>query len=305
MKDIFILEHFDFSDKQFEELKSLGNIHYYEKATDSEIKNAIESNGIILLDWIDPNDILKNMKPGQFICLPYTGYGWIKELPDAVKRGVIVSNTPNYSTNAVAEHHFALLLSTMKKVAYFNKFVKNNQTVPFNRNMELANKTVGIIGLGRIGSQLAIMLEPFNVNILTYNRTPKNLTGGVKDVSLEELLKESDIVCVTCVLNNQTNNMLGEKELKLMKENAILTATTGGIINLEALAKLVSNKFYGIGLDDCDQQVLPKELLENDKVVCTYHRAYDTHEAEENRINICIQNIKSYINGNPINLIKF
>ncbi len=291
MKEIYILERFDFTKEQMIQLKNLGNIHYFNKANQQEIDNAIKYADVILLDWIDPNYILKHMKSGQFICLPYTGYGWIKELPNAIKRGVLVSNTPNYSTNAVAEHHFSLIMSTIKKIAYFNEFVKKNQKVPFNRNMELRGKTVGIIGLGHIGKQLANYLKPFNVKLLTYNSKPK-LIDGITDVSLEVLLKQSDIVCVTCSLNEKTKNMISKAQLELMKTNAILTTTTGGVIDQDALANIIEKKLYGVGIDDCDQQIIPQSLLSNDKVICTYHRAYDTHEAEENRINILYKILK-------------
>lgn len=87
-----------------------------------------------------------------------------------------------------------------------------------------------------------------------------------------------------------------------MKENAILTSTTGGIINLDDLVNYI-DKFYGIGLDDVDQQIVPQKLLESEKVVCTYHRAFDTNESENNRINLCIANIEAFLNGKPINQI--
>lgn len=94
------------------------------------------------------------------------------------------------------------------------------------------------------------------------------------------------------------------KELRLMKSTAILTSTTGGIINLDDLNEfLKENSLFGVGLDDVDQQNVPKELLTHDNVICTYHRAYDTNESENNRINMCIDSIEAFINGNPINQI--
>ena len=116
MKKIYVLEHFDFNDEQFKRLNNLGEVKYYEKANEKEIEEAIKNADAILLDWIDPDPILKKMKKGQFICLPYTGYDWVKNIELAKNNGVVVSNTPNYSTNAVAEHHLGLILDCAKHI---------------------------------------------------------------------------------------------------------------------------------------------------------------------------------------------
>lgn len=303
MKKIYILEHFDFNEMQLNRLKSLGEVHYFEKANESEQNEAIKFADAILLDWIDPDKILPKMNKGQFICLPYTGYNWIKTLDMAKTKGVLVSNTPNYSTNAVAEHHLSLIMDCAKHITSFNNIYKTGIEVGFNRGMELKGKKIGIIGLGHIGKRLAELLSVFDCELVTYNRSNKN-QANIQDVSLETLISTSDIICVTCTLNSNTRNMLGLNEFKQMKNNAILTSTTGGVINLEDLNQyLKTNKLFGVGLDDVDKQKVPTELLSNDNVICTYHRAYDTNESENNRINLCIDAIEGFINGKPINLI--
>lgn len=305
MKKIYVLEKFDFTEKQKERLNTLGEVKYFEKANEIQQQEAVENADAILLDWIDPNPILAKMHKGQFICLPYTGFDWVKNIELAKKNGVVISNTPNYSTNAVAEHHLALILACAKHIAYFNQFYKNGQAVPFNRGIELAGGEikVGIIGLGHIGFRLSQLLSIFGVEIMTYNNSKKNMPN-IKDVSLETLLKECDIVCNTCRLTPQTRNMISIKELELLKPTAILTSTTGGIINLDDLAEfLKTHKLFGVGLDDVDQQVVPKELAENDLIVCTYHRAYDTNESEKNRIDLCIDSIEAFLKNKPINII--
>ena len=98
--------------------------------------------------------------------------------------------------------------------------------------------------------------------------------------------------------------MIGQKELKLMKSSAILTSTTGGIINLDDLNEfLKENKLFGVGLDDVDQQQVPAELIAFDNVICTYHRAFDTNESEKNRIDMCIDSIEAFFKNKPINTI--
>lgn len=303
MKKIYILEHFDFSEEQMQKLKSLGEVNYYEKATQLNINEAIANADAILIDWLDPNPILANMSKNQFICLPYTGYDWISNIGMAKANGVIISNTPNYSTNAVAEHHLGLILDCAKHITSFNNIYKSGNNVLFNRGKEIKNKKIGIIGLGSIGKRLAELLSIFNAELITYNRTKKNIKN-IQDVDLKTLLKESDIVCITCKLTAETRNLIGEEQLKLMKETAILTSTTGGVIDLDALNKfLKGNTLFGVGLDDVDQQRVPQDLMKNDNVICTYHRAYDTNESEVNRINMCIDSIEAFFNNKPINQI--
>ena len=303
MKKIYILEHFDFSAEQMKKMKALGEVKYFDKANQQQIDEAVEKADVILLDWIDPNPILAKMKKGQFICLPYTGYDWVSNIELAKSNGVVISNTPNYSTNAVAEHHLSLILTCAKHITIFNNVYKSGNQVGFNRGLELKGKRIGIIGLGNIGKRLAELLSIFGVEILTYNRTLKNLPN-IKDVELTTLLSTCDIVCNTCILTPQTRNMIGLKELKLMKSNAILTSTTGGIINLDDLNEfLKQNKLFGVGLDDVDQQQVPQDLLKHENVICTYHRAYDTKESENNRIDLCIKSIEAFLNNKPINLI--
>ena len=303
IKKIYILEHFDFTNEQMSELKSLGNVFYYEKANEMQIEDAIKKADVILLDWLDPNPILAQMRQGQFICLPYTGFDWVNNIKLAKANGVVISNTPSYSTNAVAEFHLSLILDCAKHISYFNNIYKSGNKVPFNRGCELKGKKVGIIGLGHIGQRLAYLLSGFDVEIMAYNRTPKNLTN-IKDVDLSTLLSNCDIICNTCRLTPETKNLISMNELKLMKSNAILTSTTGGIINLEDLSIFIKErKQFGVALDDVDQQQVPQELIEKDNVIITYHRAFDTNESENNRINLCIKSIKAFCEGKPINTI--
>ncbi len=304
MKKIYIMEHFDFSEEQLEELNSLGEVKMFENATKKDIAEAEKKADVVLVDWLDPTEMITKMKKGSFVCLPYSVYDWISTMKQAIDNGVTFSNTPNYFTNAVAEHHLTLMLACAKNVAQCDAGLKKGE-VPPNKNIELAGKTVGIIGLGHIGYRLSELLKPFNVKILTSNRNKKNLPG-IKDVQLGTLLRQSDFVCVTCALNDSTKNMLSAKELRMMKNTAILTATTGGVINLQDLEKILNkDKLFAAGLEEfMDMNEVPTKLINNPKVTCTFHRAYNTVEAENNRLNMCIENIKAFLNKKPINVIK-
>ena len=303
MKKIYVLEKFDFSSEQLQRLRSLGEVKLYDMASAEQQMEAACNADAIMVDWIPPDPMLERMHKGQIMCLAYTGYSWVKNIPLAKKNGVVICNSPNYATNAVAEHHLALILACAKHVVYFHNIHKRGGTVPFNRGRELAFSKVGIIGLGRIGYRLAELLAPYGVEIMTCNDVPQN-REGIKDVDLHTLLKECDVVCNTCRLTPQTKNMIGLNELKLMKPTAILTSTTGGVINLDELAEfLQDNELFGVGLDDVNQENYPQSLRENDLVVCTYHRAFDTDKSQSNRINLCIDNIEAFFKGKPINTV--
>lgn len=304
MKKIYFLEYFNFSEKQMERLNALGEVKMFDNATKKDIAEAEKKADVLVVDWIDPTDIITKMKKGSFVCLPFTGYGWITTLKQAMANGVTFSNTPNYSTNAVAEHHLALMLACAKNLAQCDAGLKQGD-VPETKNIELSGKAVGIIGLGHIGYRLAELLRAFNVNIISTSAGASNI-DWIKDVKLDTLLKKSDFVCVTCALNETSKNMLGEKQLKMMKKDAVLTATTGGIIDLVALEKVLNKgRLFGVGLEEfMDLNDVPKSLINHPKVTCTFHRAYNTFEAEENRLNMCIDNIEAFIKGKPINVIK-
>ena len=118
-----------FVKSSIDKLKSLGNVHFYEKANEKDVEEAQNNADVIMLDWIDPTNIITKMKKGSFVCFPFTGYGWISTINEAIKNGVTLSNTPNYSTNAVAEHHLTLMLSVAKNVVNCNEGLKNS-TIP-------------------------------------------------------------------------------------------------------------------------------------------------------------------------------
>jgi len=300
MKSIYVLDELVYGKGQKERLLALGDVKIFEKPTESEIDEAIGKADIMVLDYIldTRDDILTSMRKGQFVVLPFTGYNSVKTVKQAVDNGVLVSYVPHYSTQAVAEHHLALMLSACKNVVQLDNVVRAGGKPAPKDSIELKGKTVGIVGYGDIGKRLAELVKPFGVKIILCNSTSNNL---------DELLKESDFVCVTCSLNKQTANMISDKQFALMKQDAILTQTTGGIVDMSALYKtLQSGKLYAVGIDDIDKQVneLPKGLLQHDKVICTWHRAYRTIESEYNRTETCIENIKAFIDGKPINLVQ-
>jgi lactate dehydrogenase-like 2-hydroxyacid dehydrogenase len=262
-----------------------------------------------VVDWLDPNGFLENMKPNSLLALMSTGYSWV-DVKKARSLGISVANIPGYAAEAVAEHLFGLILCVLRKIINSDYAVRKGKWEEGKfRVWELNGKTLGIIGLGRIGRRMAEIGQGFGMKVITYNRTPKNLPG-VKEVGLQELLKESDVISINCDINPTSRKLIGQKEFDLMKPTAIIVSATWDVIELPALIDaLKKKKIWGVGLDVAVEAVtekfkLPEELLKLDNVVLTAHTAYNTQESQIRRVDICIDNIESFLKGKPKNIVN-
>ncbi len=165
------------------------------------------------------------MKSGSLLALMSTGYSWI-DIKKAKSLGISITNIPNYASEAVAEHLFGLILTILRGILISDRAIREKKLAEGKiRGLELSNKTLGIIGLGAIGRRMAEIGQGFDMNIITFNRTPKNFPG-IKETNLEELLKNSDIVSINCDLNSTSWDLIGEKEIEMMKRTAILVSAT-------------------------------------------------------------------------------
>lgn len=209
------------------------------------------------------------------------------DLAAAGKKGIVVTNTPNTNDNSVADLAFALIMSVARGIPSVHNIVKEGK---WSRVMgvEMWGKTLGVIGLGRIGKGLVQRAKGFNMNILCYEIYPDHEFGekyGVKYCPLEELLKNSDAISIHVPLLPQTRNLIGEKELSMMKPTAILVNTArGGIVNEEALYQALSGKkIMGAALDVTEKE--PPEnspLLTMDNIIITSHIGGYTSDAVRN-----------------------
>ncbi len=220
----------------------------------------------------------------------------------ASKRGIPVGNTPDVLTQSTAEHALSLILAVAKRVAEGDRVMRKNAFPGWGPmymlGTELYNKTVGIVGCGRIGTQLAkMMYKAFKCKIIYTNHYPntqvENSTKAEK-VTLKRLLKEADVVSLHVPLFPETTHMIGAKELKLMKKTAYLINTARGpVINEKALLTALKNKTIGgAGLDVFEDE--PKRLagLEKmDNIVMTPHTASATWEARSRMAEVSAQNI--------------
>ncbi len=236
------------------------------------------------------------------------GYEKYIDINATAKRGIMVSNTPGANANSVAEFTVALILAATKDVVSNANMVKNgNWDRP--KTFDLYGKTVGIIGMGNIGKIVAkILYSGFGMNIIYYSRHSKpqiDSDYNAKMVSLEELLKNSDIITIHSSLTNETNNLLGEKEFSLMKDGVILVdAARVEIIQEHALIKaLESGKvlrcaFDGFYSEPIDASVIQSHSLlsmDDKKIIVTPHMAYYTSDAISKMEKMAIDNILEMI----------
>lgn len=305
------------NDIDFLELKKLGNIDIFETTDDDKVVERIRDAEIVIVNKVKLNENNLSKAPKvRLICLTATGTNNI-DLNYAKSKNIAVTNVAGYSTQSVAQHTFAMLFYLIEKLNYYDNYVKSgkysksdifcNLDKSFN---EIDGKTWGIIGLGDIGMTVAGIAKSFGCNVVYYSTSGKNNNGNYKRLNLEELLRQSDIVSVHAPLNAETENLIDEKELKIMKRDAILlNLGRGGIVNEESLAKaLDENLIAAAGLDvlKCEPIDENNPLLKiavSEKILITPHIAWGSIEARERLVSELLMNIDSFIKGEKRNRV--
>jgi len=216
----------------------------------------------------------------------------------ARKKGIRVYNTPNAPARAVAELALSLILNLMRHIPESSKSIQKEKWQP-QMGHSLYGKTLGIIGLGRIGKKLVKLMRPFNMKILAYELYPDDdfiTMCDIKLESLEEVLSQSDIVSIHLPLTEKTHNIIGVKELALMKHDAILINTArGGLIDEDALIRSLKKGITaGAALDVFEKEPYNGELLNFDNVLLTPHIGSYT---EETRMIMEIETVENLINA--------
>ena len=232
------------------------------------------------------------------------------DLAGTTRRGIIVTFTPTDLGTSTVELTVALILAVLRQIPRIDRKMREEQW-PAIPGRLLEGKTLGIVGLGRIGKRVAEIGRLFGTRNLA---TGKTLTDerarevGATRLSLETLLKESDIVTVHCPLRPETRGLIGEKEISLMKREAILINTARGpIVSESALVEaLDQGRIAGAGLDVYAEEPLPMNhpLRRLDNVVLLPHRGYATVEILRERYEMAMTNILSFLDGKPVNLLN-
>lgn len=242
----------------------------------------------------------------KMLSVAFTGVDHI-DMEVCRKRGITVCNAAGYSTQAVAELAIGMMIAVYRKIVGGDAITRICESRQNILGCELHGKTVGIIGLGAIGSRVAQLANAFGCKVLGYNRSPKKL-DNVTQVDKNTLLSESDIITVHIPLTPETKGFIGADEFSVVQPHAILINTARGpIIDQDALYNaLKKGKIAGAALDVYDQEPpLPAnfELFNAPNLLMLPHMGYATHEAFAIRLGIVIRNIEMWLAGTPQNKV--
>jgi glycerate dehydrogenase len=300
-------------DIDFSVFDEFGEVTIYDYTKYNQIAERIKDAEIILCNKSIMNRMtLKDARNVKYIGLFATGYNNV-DIEYTNERNITVCNAGSYSTNAVAQHVFALILEHYNKVGEYNKFVKDGGWIhsekfsPFKPMKEMDGRTLGIVGYGSIGKKVAKIAQAFDMKVLAYNRSPKK-DEGVRFVEMDELLEKSDIVSIHCPLNRDSEKMCNKDFFSKMKDGALFINTSrGGVVDEQALIDAVkSKKISGAGLDVVAVEPMEKheEILDIDNIIITPHSAWAPVETRTRLVEIVKNNIKKWVAGAPVNVIK-
>ena len=301
-------------DISLEPLCNFGEVVTYNLSSYEEIPERIkDADAVICNKTLLDEGSLKDAKNLKYIGLFATGYNNI-DIEYCKKRNIAVCNAGSYSTKAVAQHTFALIPEHYSNVGKYSEFCHNGgwQTsktfspfvFPLN---ELSDKTIGIVGFGAIGQEVAKIALAFSMNVLVFNRSKKDF-DNVTFVDFDTLLQNSDIVTVHCPLNSQSENMFNKDAFSKMKQGAFFINTARGAVMNEKdlIDALESEHLGGAGVDVLSVEPMSKEcsLPHTKNLLITPHIAWAPIETRERLIGIVCDNIKNFINGTPTNKVN-
>ena len=297
-------------------IRQFGDLTVYDRTPDELIVERIGDAEIILLNKTPITAATLHACPSvKLICVLATGYN-VVDCVAAKARNVPVCNVPAYGTAAVAQFTFALLLELCHAVGHHSNAVhagKWCESKDFcfwdTPQMELAGKTIGIIGFGRIGRAVGSIAKAFGMKVLAYNRSRHPDGEAIADyVDLDTLFAQSNVVSLHCPLTPETQNLINADSIAKMKDGAILLNTARGpAINEQAVADaLLSGKLKGAALDVISKEPMEKTnpLLGAPNCIITPHMAWAPIESRQRILDCTERSIRAFLNGAPINTVN-
>ena len=311
---IVVVDHVYLEEGHIEKLRFIGDVEIFKDMpkNSEELKRRIDDADIAIVGWSHlTEEILKTVEKLKMVSIWATTCHYV-DLKTARERKIVVTHVPGYATEAVAEHVFALLLAAARKLLLADKHVRRGEFDwrPF-RGLELAGRTIGVIGTGAIGCRVAEIAKAFKMRILAFDKYPNFERAeeiGMKYVDLQTLLRESDVITLHVPLTPETEGLIGKSDIDLMKEGCVLINTSQGkVIDEKALIEaLKSRKIAYAGLDVFEEEPPPKDnpLFKLENTVLSPHIGFHTLEAAKRCTEICIDNIVKFIEGQPQNLCQ-
>ncbi|WP_406543592.1 D-2-hydroxyacid dehydrogenase [Clostridium ljungdahlii] len=308
-------------DLSWSSLEKLGDLTVYDKtifdnSNDDLIIERIRDAEVVFTNKTPISEnVFKSCPKLKYLGVFATGYN-VVDIKASKKFGVVVTNIPSYSTDAVAQMAVSLLLELTNHVSIHNKAVKEGQWNEIGEwcfwkklLMELGSKTAGIIGYGKIGQATSKIVQAMGMKVLAYNRHKNKVleSENVKYAELNDVFEKSDVIFLHCPLTEETKGIINSKSIEHMKDGVIIVNNARGpLIVEEDLAHALNiGKVYGAALDVTSREPIEKEspLLKAENCIITPHISWAAKETRERLLNIAVENLKNFLEGNPINVI--
>ncbi len=299
--------------------EELGEVTLYRNTvTIDEVRERVADADIVVANKSPMREeSLKDAPNVKLICEFATGYDNV-DLAYAKSRGIAVCNVVNYSTAMVAQHTFALALALSQKLPHYDNYVKSGQYSAQDRFSnfdeafyELDGKTWGIIGMGNIGKRVAKIAESFGCRVIFHSVTGKSTVTDYEQVDKDTLLAESDFLSLHCPLSDLTRDFIDAEALKKMKKSAyLINVARGPVVNNPDLYKaLEAGEIAGAGLDVLEKEPLQltnplSKIKDSNKLIITPHLAWGSVEARTRCVQGVYDNIKAFLEGNPIHVVN-
>jgi len=305
-------------DVPMDAIGKLGEMTVYPNTTAADVKEKVKDAEIIVANKAPLNEeTLKDAGQVKLICEFATGYDNV-DLAYCKKRGIKVANVVNYSTDAVAQHTFALCFYVLEKLRHYDEYVKSgayaaqdrfsNFDLPFT---ELAGKTWGIIGMGNIGKKVAKIAQAFGCSVIFYSASGNSTCTDYERVSFDTLLRESDFLSLHCPLSDKTRNLIDLNALKKMKKSAILiNVARGPVVKDEDLYTALTQEYIaGAGLDVTGTEPMKdsnplSKIMDSNKLIITPHLAWASNEARNRCVSETCKNIEAFLKGEDRNIVN-
>jgi len=273
-------------------------------------------------------EVLSRFPNLKFITTRSTGYDHI-DLKYCKEKGIVVVNVPSYGAHTVAEHTFTLILAISRKlIPTVDRSRKGDYSLDGLRGFDLAGKTIGVIGAGKIGSKVIKLAQAYEMNVLVFTEHKEQDTDNLHYVPLDELLSSSDIITLHVPHTTETHHLINRENIKKFKQGSILINTARGpLVETQAILEgLESGILKAAGLDvleeecslkeerellteeflkkcDIKTQLLNHVLLSRNDVIFTSHNAFNSNEALQQILKTTVENISGYFSHNPKNII--
>ena len=292
--------------------ETLGEVESYDVTNETQTINRVKNADIVITNKVVISKEVMDNSSLKLICISATGTNNV-DLEYAKQKNIEVKNVAGYSSSSVVQLAFSMIFQIVQKLDYYKKYVdvgnwQKSQIFthidkPF---FELDGKKVGIIGLGDIGRNFAKKARAFDCEVMYFSTSGKNSNSEYKQVSLDELLNTCDIISIHCPLNENTKDLLNYKNMKNIKDGAILlNLGRGGIINEPDLAKIIDEKEIYCGIDVVSVEPIAEynpllKVKNKDRLLLTPHIGWASVEARNRLVKMVAENIKEFISQKRI-----